>query len=357
MSASLNQAVVPFAILTSTAGNSYSVPLKSVTQMSIAIKFMSLLNSCAHVLVHYSDPRLLGPIPSHPAVQYHGLQVRPTVAPGSSPTRRFLRARRALSFDTPQRACITKSRLFPTSVTISCNLRAAPSVFCHLSLSLSLHLIGLLRVVVDLAVSVQFFRPLLTHLHATFGLVLSCCFFLAIFARLPVHFPGHRIFTLSCPSFSPSPNNPLSPQATDRVMPQCAWEYSQIKFLVMRARPLHMDVRFRDNSPRFRWVFFFFFFFFFFYFYLLLFSFLTSPLPPPPYTHTIPTPPPFSFTHQIIFKRLMASRIQAITNELVLRAAEARKAKGDTPRVLFEPNARRFDYGSYFLTIEVIRMR
>jgi len=96
-------------------------------------------------------------------------------------------------------------------------------------------------------------------------------------------------------------------KATDRTMPQCAWEYAQIKFLVMRARPLHLDVRFRDNSPRFR---------------------------------------------------MMASRIQAITNELVLRSNSAKKRKNEEPaRVLFEPNSRRFDYGSYFLTLEVIRLR
>ena len=31
-----------------------------------------------------------------------------------------------------------------------------------------------------------------------------------------------------------------------------AWTYDMVKYIVMRARPLHMDVRFADNSPRFR---------------------------------------------------------------------------------------------------------
>jgi len=72
-----------------------------------------------------------------------------------------------------------------------------------------------------------------------------------------------------------------------------------VKYIVMRARPLHLDVRFKDNSPRFR---------------------------------------------------LMTSNIQAVTNELCIRCS----MRENKPSVLFEPNARPFDFNSYYLTLEVM---
>ena len=68
---------------------------------------------------------------------------------------------------------------------------------------------------------------------------------------------------------------------------------------------------------------------------------------------------------------MMTSHVQAIANELFLRCSDAAKKKqffegggggekgkgkegGVGVRVLFEPNARPFDFGSYFLTLEVV---
>eukprot|EP00009_Paramoeba_aestuarina_P001202 CAMPEP_0201506554 /NCGR_PEP_ID=MMETSP0161_2-20130828/473_1 /ASSEMBLY_ACC=CAM_ASM_000251 /TAXON_ID=180227 /ORGANISM="Neoparamoeba aestuarina, Strain SoJaBio B1-5/56/2" /LENGTH=395 /DNA_ID=CAMNT_0047900681 /DNA_START=489 /DNA_END=1676 /DNA_ORIENTATION=- len=103
----------------------------------------------------------------------------------------------------------------------------------------------------------------------------------------------------------------IKEKATKQPIPKHTWAYNQMKFLVVRARPFHLDVRFcNTNNPTFR-------------------------------------------------LRLMSSKIQAIVNELVLRAAEVRREKEerDIVKVLFEPNGRRFDYGSYFLTLEVIKGR
>ena len=89
-------------------------------------------------------------------------------------------------------------------------------------------------------------------------------------------------------------------KASNKTIAQCIWDYQLVKCVVLRARPLHLDVRFCDATPRFR---------------------------------------------------LMSSNIQAITNEICIRCAMAdRKA----PMVYFEPNARPFDYNSYFLTLEVM---
>ena len=41
----------------------------------------------------------------------------------------------------------------------------------------------------------------------------------------------------------------------------------------------------------------------------------------------------------------------------MLRSAAGVKREGEGGGVLFEPNARRFDYGSYYLTLEVVRRR
>mmetsp|Transcript_16941 Transcript_16941/g.26404 ORF Transcript_16941/g.26404 Transcript_16941/m.26404 type:complete len:465 (-) Transcript_16941:101-1495(-) len=101
--------------------------------------------------------------------------------------------------------------------------------------------------------------------------------------------------------------------ASKRTISQCIWRYTDFKYIILRARPLHVDLRFWDNRTRFR---------------------------------------------------MMTSHVQAITNELFLRCTDAVKKKqflsegeekgGGPVRVLFEPNARPFDFGSYFLTLEVV---
>lgn len=88
-------------------------------------------------------------------------------------------------------------------------------------------------------------------------------------------------------------------RASGKTIAQCIWEYPMVKYIVMRARPLHMDIRFKDNSPRFR---------------------------------------------------LMTSNVQAITNELCIRCS----MQENKPTVLFEPNARPFDYNSFYLTVEAV---
>jgi len=80
------------------------------------------------------------------------------------------------------------------------------------------------------------------------------------------------------------------------------WTYTQIASIVMRARPLHMDVRFKDDPqtgkpvPRFR---------------------------------------------------MMTSFCQPITNELFLRSVSV----GNGAAVLFEPGIEQFHYGSYKLSL------
>lgn len=77
-----------------------------------------------------------------------------------------------------------------------------------------------------------------------------------------------------------------------RLDEKVIWCYQTVHSIVMRARPLHLDVHFRDNSSRFR---------------------------------------------------MLTSHIQIVTNELVLRCGN--------PTVLFEPNARSFLYGNESLRI------
>lgn len=86
--------------------------------------------------------------------------------------------------------------------------------------------------------------------------------------------------------------DPLS----DVVDRSFCWAYGQIQQIVMRARPLHMDIRFEEGMPRFR---------------------------------------------------MLTSYCQAITNELYLRSLGAKHE----PEVIFEPNIPVFDYGSHRLTI------
>lgn len=74
------------------------------------------------------------------------------------------------------------------------------------------------------------------------------------------------------------------------------WHYTQIDAIVLRARPLHLDVRFPGEAPRFR---------------------------------------------------MMTSHGQAITNELFLRSLNV----SHEPEVVFEPNAMPFGYGSYRLSL------
>eukprot|EP00013_Stygamoeba_regulata_P007825 CAMPEP_0177678028 /NCGR_PEP_ID=MMETSP0447-20121125/28769_1 /TAXON_ID=0 /ORGANISM="Stygamoeba regulata, Strain BSH-02190019" /LENGTH=547 /DNA_ID=CAMNT_0019186961 /DNA_START=102 /DNA_END=1746 /DNA_ORIENTATION=- len=75
-----------------------------------------------------------------------------------------------------------------------------------------------------------------------------------------------------------------------------SWSYDMVDEVVLRARPQHVDVRFKDKTPRFR---------------------------------------------------MMSAHVQAIVNELVIRA----RALGETPKVLFEPNAKQFHYGTYRLAL------
>ena len=74
------------------------------------------------------------------------------------------------------------------------------------------------------------------------------------------------------------------------------WPYSKVEQIVMRARPLHIDVRFSGDLPRFR---------------------------------------------------MLTAYCQGITNELFLRSVVV----GHEPEVVFEPNIPEFDYGSYRLSL------
>mmetsp|Transcript_14194 Transcript_14194/g.19638 ORF Transcript_14194/g.19638 Transcript_14194/m.19638 type:complete len:557 (-) Transcript_14194:129-1799(-) len=81
-----------------------------------------------------------------------------------------------------------------------------------------------------------------------------------------------------------------------KMIASLSWSYESVQFVVARTRPLHLDIHFGDNVPRFR---------------------------------------------------LASSYIQAIANELYLRCAE----KISPIRILFEPSAHQFDYGSYQLAL------
>ncbi|MDP2435658.1 MAG: Qb-SNARE protein [archaeon] len=74
------------------------------------------------------------------------------------------------------------------------------------------------------------------------------------------------------------------------------WPYSKVEQIVLRARPLHIDVRFSNELPRFR---------------------------------------------------MLTSYTQGITNELFLRSVVV----GHEPEIIFEPNIPEFDYGSYRLSL------
>eukprot|EP00211_Chloroparvula_japonica_P002989 CAMPEP_0119125374 /NCGR_PEP_ID=MMETSP1310-20130426/4671_1 /TAXON_ID=464262 /ORGANISM="Genus nov. species nov., Strain RCC2339" /LENGTH=505 /DNA_ID=CAMNT_0007115435 /DNA_START=145 /DNA_END=1662 /DNA_ORIENTATION=- len=91
----------------------------------------------------------------------------------------------------------------------------------------------------------------------------------------------------------------IKEKASGKYIAQHAWTYDMVKYLVLRARPLHLDVRFRDQSPRLR---------------------------------------------------LMACCVQAVVNELYLRTLSRRK----DILVLFEPNIKPFDYGSYALALHLV---
>lgn len=80
------------------------------------------------------------------------------------------------------------------------------------------------------------------------------------------------------------------------VIKPLSWTYRSIEEIIMRARPLHMDIRFGKEILRFR---------------------------------------------------MMTSACQAITNELFLRCVSHRHE----PEVIFEPNIPPFDYGSYKLAL------
>jgi hypothetical protein len=77
---------------------------------------------------------------------------------------------------------------------------------------------------------------------------------------------------------------------TKRAERGLSWRYEHVLMVIMRARPLHMDIRFQEPTPRFR---------------------------------------------------LMSSYLQAITNELVLRTGP------NQAKVIFEPSVKRFQFGSF----------
>ena len=81
-----------------------------------------------------------------------------------------------------------------------------------------------------------------------------------------------------------------------QVIKGLSWPYNSIEQVIMRARPLHIDVRFSKDTPRFR---------------------------------------------------LLSSACQAITNELLLRSIGHRHE----PEIVFEPNIPNFEYGSYKLCL------
>eukprot|EP00008_Paramoeba_atlantica_P005061 CAMPEP_0201481174 /NCGR_PEP_ID=MMETSP0151_2-20130828/5479_1 /ASSEMBLY_ACC=CAM_ASM_000257 /TAXON_ID=200890 /ORGANISM="Paramoeba atlantica, Strain 621/1 / CCAP 1560/9" /LENGTH=509 /DNA_ID=CAMNT_0047863245 /DNA_START=118 /DNA_END=1647 /DNA_ORIENTATION=+ len=85
-------------------------------------------------------------------------------------------------------------------------------------------------------------------------------------------------------------------EETKNQIGEFSWSYEAVQFIVVRTRPLHLDIHFEEKIPRFR---------------------------------------------------LASSYIQAIVNELYLRCV----AKVTPVRVLFEPSARSFDYGSYQLAL------
>jgi hypothetical protein len=75
-----------------------------------------------------------------------------------------------------------------------------------------------------------------------------------------------------------------------------SWSYDMVGEVVLRARPQHVDVRFKDKTPRFR---------------------------------------------------MMTAHVQAVVNEIVIRA----RALSLTLKVVFEPNAKPFQYGTYRLAL------
>eukprot|EP01100_Stratorugosa_tubuloviscum_P006112 TRINITY_DN2650_c3_g1_i1.p1 TRINITY_DN2650_c3_g1~~TRINITY_DN2650_c3_g1_i1.p1 ORF type:complete len:498 (+),score=222.53 TRINITY_DN2650_c3_g1_i1:130-1623(+) len=77
----------------------------------------------------------------------------------------------------------------------------------------------------------------------------------------------------------------------NQLIKGCSWSYDFIEQLVMRSRPQHMDIRFKQNAPRFR---------------------------------------------------LMSAFLQGITNELVLRCPDA--------KIAFEPNSKKFQFGSFAIS-------
>lgn len=102
-------------------------------------------------------------------------------------------------------------------------------------------------------------------------------------------------FTPCVIRFLPKNFEVFNPSERESVKGHC-WSYAQIEMVVLRARPLHIDVRFGGEVPRFR---------------------------------------------------MMTSYAQAITNELFLRALNI----GHEPEIVFEPNIPQFDYGSYRLSL------
>jgi GRAM domain len=84
--------------------------------------------------------------------------------------------------------------------------------------------------------------------------------------------------------------------ASSKPIKAMNWTFKEIDQIVLRARPLHIDVRYNNEKPRFR---------------------------------------------------MMTAFCQPITNELFLRAIDA----AHMPQVVFEPNVTPFDYGSYKLSL------